>query len=314
MQIHHQLENLPAFRNAVLTIGTFDGVHSGHMQIISQMKQAAAIVDGETVIITFHPHPRKIVPGKSGDVFLLTTMEERAALLHAAGIDHLVIITFTDDFAQQEAAAYIQDFLLKYFHPHTIIIGYDHRFGKNRSGDYHLLEAFASQHGYRVKEISEKVLDEITVSSTRIRTALLKGDISLANALLGYPYFFSGRVVHGNKRGRNIGFPTANLDPSDAEKLIPGDGVYAVTARLKPEGTAGNPYKGMMNIGFRPTVDGSRRVIEVNLFDFDRDIYEQEMMVFVHRYIRGEQKFSGLDELKERLNQDREIARQSFNF
>ena len=233
MFVHHRTDNLPAFRNAVITIGTFDGVHKGHQLIIDQLKQEAKTIDGETVIITFHPHPRKIIGGKSGKLFLLTTLDERIRLLESAGIDHLVIVPFTDAFSAQDASAYISDFLVNLFHPHTIIIGYDHRFGKNRQGDYHLLEDMSVKYNYAVKEIDEQILNEVTISSTRIREALTKGDITTANAFLGYPYFFEGEVIHGDKRGRSIGYPTANLKVSDPDKLIPADGVYAVRVDLK---------------------------------------------------------------------------------
>lgn len=238
---------------------------------------------------------------------LLSTLEEKTELLAKEGIDHLVVIPFDEIFAEQSAEAYIRDFLVKRIHPHTIIIGYDHRFGKNREGDYRMLEKFGRELGFTVKEISEKVLDEVAVSSTRIRNALREGAVEQANALLGYDYFFEGRVVEGNKLGRTIGYPTANLETGNPEKLIPGNGVYAVAV------TAGGQYlKGMMNIGFRPTVDGSRQVIEVHIFDFDRDIYNTTVRVYVKRFLRKEQKFNGLDALKTQLAQDREIAIQQL--
>lgn len=307
MFVHHRTDNLPAFRNAVITIGTFDGVHKGHQLIIDQLKQEATTIDGETVIITFHPHPRKIISGKSGKLYLLTTLDERIRLLESAGIDHLVVVPFTDAFSSQDASAYISDFLVNLFHPHTIIIGYDHRFGKNRQGDYHLLEDLSVKYNYTVKEIDEQVLNEVTISSTRIREALTKGDITTANAFLGYPYFFEGEVIHGDKRGRTIGYPTANLKITDPDKLIPSDGVYAVSVKL--QGNYGNGFiKGMMNIGFRPTVDGLNHMIEVNLFDFNQDIYGKKMEVTLLQRIRGEQKFSGLDALRAQLKKDQQDA------
>jgi riboflavin kinase/FMN adenylyltransferase len=306
LQVHHNIAQLSAFNNAVITIGTFDGVHTGHKHIINQLKDEARQISGETVIITFHPHPRKIV-GHSHTVQLLNTLEEKTELLAKEGIDHLVVIPFDEAFAAQSAEAYIRDFLVKTIHPHTIIIGYDHRFGKNREGDYRMLEKFGEELGFTVKEISEKVLDEVAVSSTRIRNALREGAVEQANALLGYDYFFEGRVVEGNKLGRTIGYPTANIETGNPEKLIPGNGVYAV------EVMAGGQYwKGMMNIGLRPTVDGSRLVIEVNIFDFDRDIYSTVVRVYVKHFLRKEQKFSGLDALKAQLAQDREMAIQQL--
>jgi riboflavin kinase/FMN adenylyltransferase len=307
MLVHHRTENLPAFRNAVITIGTFDGVHKGHQLIIDQLKKEAAAIGGETVIITFHPHPRKIIGGKSGKLYLLTTLDERIRLLESAGIDHLVVVPFTDDFSAQDAPAYIADFLVRLFHPHTIIIGYDHRFGKDRQGDYHLLDEMSATYDYTVKEIDEQVLNEVTISSTRIREALNRGDVSTANAFLGYPYFFEGEVIHGDKRGRSIGYPTANLKVTDPDKLIPADGVYAVRVTME-DNLSYVSINGMMNIGYRPTVDGLNHMIEVNLFDFNQDIYGKKIEVSMVQRIRGEQKFSGLDALQAQLKKDRQDA------
>ncbi|RXK86511.1 bifunctional riboflavin kinase/FAD synthetase [Filimonas effusa] len=306
MQVHRDIDHLPAFRNAVITIGTFDGVHTGHQQIITQLKAEAAHVAGESVIITFHPHPRKIVGEQSRPVQLLNTLDEKISLLEQRGIDHLVVVPFNDAFANQSANDYIHDFLFSKFHPHTVIIGYDHRFGNNRQGDYHLLEQKGWELGFLVKEIPEHVLNEITISSTRVREAILANDISTANRFLGYPFFFEGTVVEGNKLGRTIGFPTANLQLPAADKLVPGNGVYAVTALLKSQPQ--RLLKGMMNIGVRPTVDGSKRTVEVNLFDFNEDIYGLELQVSVHQYLRGEVKFNGLDALKAQLANDKETA------
>ncbi len=298
IQVHSDLMHLPTFKNAVITIGTFDGVHLGHQQIIQQLKNEAAAIDGETVIITFHPHPRIIVGGPS-PIKILNTLEEKIEMLDAKGIEHVVVIPFDEAFANQEAEAYITNFLVAKFHPHTIIIGYDHRFGKNRLGDYHLLEDLGTVNNYQVKEIPEHVLNEVTISSTRIREALLKSDIDTANKYLGYAYFFEGTVVVGNKLGRTIGYPTANLKIEGPEKLVPGNGVYAVYAKVD-----NRTYKGMMNIGVRPTVDGINRMIEVNIFDFDKDIYGEKVRVTVEHHLRGEIKFNGLDALKDQLTHD----------
>lgn len=306
MKVYRELgDSLPVFRKAVVTIGTFDGVHLGHRKIIAQLKEEAARIGGETVIITFHPHPRKIVSSVPGDVRLLSTLEEKTALLDAAGIDHLVVVPFDHRFSNQTAEQYVKDFLWKYFTPHTVIIGYDHRFGKSREGDYQLMKAYGSQLGFEVKEISEQLMNEVVVSSTRIRQAISENNIELANELLGHPYAFTGVVVEGNKLGRTLGYPTANLHISSEEKLVPGNGVYAVTVSLPAESTPGSLYHGMMNIGLRPTVDGKKRVIEVNIFDFNRDIYGHTLQVNLHHYLRGEVKFNGLDELKAQLQQDR---------
>lgn len=300
LQIHHNILNLPSFRKAVITIGTFDGVHTGHRQIITQLKEEAHRIGGETVIITFYPHPRKIV-GKGDDIQLLNTQEEKIALLRHYGIDHLIVIPFTRAFAEQPAEQYISDFLVDKIHPHTIIIGYDHHFGKNRQGDYRMLEKFAPVFGYQVKEISEKLLHEIAVSSTRIRKALLNGEIDIANELLGYAYYFEGTVVDGNKLGRTLGYPTANIQPNSTEKLIPGNGIYAVEVQLDNE-----VFKGMMSIGVRPTIGESPRVIEVNIFDFDRDIYGKNIRVYLKHFLRREEKYDSLEALKAQLARDKE--------
>ena len=298
MQVHTNINQLPVFRNAVITIGTFDGVHTGHQQIIAQLKQEAAAINGETVIITFHPHPRKVVAHK--EIFIINTLAEKTDLLSQQGIEHLVVVPFDESFAEQSAKEYIDHFLFEKFHPHTVIIGYDHKFGKNRQGDYHLLEDAGKQLGFIVKEIPEHVLNNITVSSTKIREALLNSDVKTANNYLGYDYFFEGTVIEGNKLGRTLGYPTANLQVEAAEKLIPGNGVYAVIAAIEQ-----TSYKAMMNIGIRPTVDGKKRVIEVNIFDFDQDIYGKTLRVYIKHYLRGEVKFNGLEELKSQLALDK---------
>ncbi|HNA01490.1 MAG TPA: riboflavin biosynthesis protein RibF, partial [Ferruginibacter sp.] len=301
MQIHRDINRLPVFRHAVITIGTFDGVHAGHRQIIERLKQTAAEAGGESVIITFHPHPRKVVSSVITGVRLINTLDERIELLEKTGIDHLVIVPFTDYFANQSADEYIRDFLVARFRPHTIIIGYDHRFGRERSGNYSLLEEKAPQYGYRLMEIPEHLLDSIKVSSTNIRNAILHSNADEANRLLGYTFFFEGEVIHGDKIGREIGYPTANLKSTDDEKIVMGDGIYAVYATVD-----GLQYKGMMSIGFRPTVNGRTRVTEVNLFDFDQSIYGKKIRVHVKKYLRSEVKFNGLEELKEQLHKDKE--------
>ncbi len=300
MKLHNSTDNLPAFKNAVITIGTFDGVHCGHQEIIKTLKDAAAAIGGETVIITFHPHPRKVVSSVVTGIRLITTLQERIDLIAQTGIDHLVVVPFTDYFANQSAEEYISNFLVDKFHPHTIIIGYDHRFGKERSGDYKLLEEKAPVYNYRLMEIPEHLLDAVKVSSTNIRNAIIHSNIEEANKLLGYNFFFEGEVVHGDKIGRTLGYPTANLKITDNEKIVLGDGIYAVYTDVD-----GKQYKGMMSIGFRPTVNGKKRVIEVNLFDFANEIYGHVIRVHVVKYLRSEVKFNGLEALKEQLHKDK---------
>jgi riboflavin kinase/FMN adenylyltransferase len=321
MQIHRNIDQLPVFRRAVITIGTFDGVHTGHVHILRQLRQEAARIGGETVIVTFFPHPRKVVRGGSEEIRLINTLHEKILLLTWQQIDHLVIVPFTEAFSQLTAEEYIRDFLLARFHPHTVIIGYDHRFGQGRQGDYHLLERWSEREEFCLEEIPVHLLDEVSVSSTRIREAILRADIATANQLLGYPFFFSGKVVKGNQLGRTLGYPTANLEPGTDEKLIPADGVYAVEVLLLPrdgEQPAGPALfelprlKGMMGIGLRPTIDGRHRTIEVNIFDFDEDVYGRELRVFVKKHLRPELRFSGLEELRQAMAQDKVDALAAF--
>ncbi len=302
MKVHRDIDNLPVFRNAVVTIGTFDGVHMGHRQILDKLKEEAAAINGETVIITFHPHPRKVISSTILGIRLINTLDEKLQLLEQHGIGHVVIVPFTEAFANQPAEDYVQHFLVNKFKPHTIIIGYDHRFGRDRLGDYKLLEKKAAVYHYRLKEIPKHILDNISISSTNIREAILHNDTETANLLLGYEFFFSGIVVHGDKIGRTLGYPTANLKVQDEEKITPGNGIYAVYASLPG---SNQRLKGMMSIGFRPTVDGKRRVIEVNLFDFSEEIYDQALTVYVKKYLREEVKFEGLEALIKQIGQDK---------
>jgi len=310
MTVYTDIQNLPIFKNAVITIGTFDGVHFGHQQILSLMKSAAKQVNGETVIITFHPHPRKIIGANKAPIYLLNTLDEKINLLEKYDIDHLVIIPFTEKFAQQSAEDYIADFLVNTFHPQTIIIGHDHRFGRDRIGDFQLLEDKALKFGYQVKEIPGYMLNDVTISSTKIREALLNGDIEKAHDLLSYDYYFTGKIVKGNQLGRTIGYPTANIKMMDENKLIPCNGVYSVL--VSNENLKINQLGGMMNIGYRPTVEGNERTIEVNLFNFDQSIYDENLTITLKKYLRSEEKFSGLDKLKIQLEKDKQAALDSL--
>lgn len=302
MQVHYEIDKLPVFKNAVITIGTFDGVHMGHRQIIEKLKSEARKANGETVIITFHPHPKKIISSTILGIRLINTPDEKISLLRQTGIDHLVIVPFTEAFANQQAEDYIKNFLVDKFHPHTIIIGYDHRFGRNRQGNYQMLENSSTLFHYRLIEIPKHILANISISSTNIREAILHHDISTADTLLGYEFFFSGKVIHGDKLGRTLGYPTANLQIQDDEKIIPGDGIYAVYVRVDE---SEKKHKGMMSIGFRPTVDGKKRVIEVNIFDYNKEIYGKQLTVFVKKYLREEKKFDSLEDLVKQIDQDK---------
>ncbi|MBS1627213.1 MAG: riboflavin biosynthesis protein RibF [Bacteroidetes bacterium] len=324
MNVYKDLTTLPKFNKAVVTIGTFDGVHLGHQQIIKQIKQEAKAIDGETVIVTFHPHPRNIVGDTSG-VKLLTTLNEKMVLLEQQGINNVVIVNFNDAFAKLTAEEYVKYFLYEKLNPHTLIIGYDHKFGKDRSGDYHMLEIFGKALNFCVKEIHQHIINTVTVSSTEIRKALLHSNLTIANKLLGYHYFFEGIVIKGDQLGRTIGYPTANLQLTDEDKLVPGDGVYAVKVyRLQPKEQSDNEVQnkskfiphtahsttlnGMMYIGSRPVVNGKRRVIEINIFDFDEDIYGEVLHVSVLQYTRGDMPFTSLEALKEQLAIDKETV------
>jgi riboflavin kinase/FMN adenylyltransferase len=313
MQVHRDINNLPYFKNAAITIGTFDGVHSGHLQIIQQVKREALLNKGESVIITFDPHPRMVLNRKENQapIRLLTTLQEKTELLAKQGIDHLVVVPFTVEFSNQSAQEYISDFLVEKFHPKTIIIGYDHRFGKDRSGDYQLLEIYQKKYNYVVKEIPEHVLNDITISSTKIRSALKGGDIRTAKECLGYDYFFEGKVVDGNKLGRTIGYPTANLEIKNTNKLIPENGIYAVNLAIGKASVNEDSlfvpeslHQGMMSIGIRPTIADNRRTIEVNIFDFNEDIYGRIVRVYVKYFLRNEEKFNSMEELKKQISLD----------
>jgi riboflavin kinase / FMN adenylyltransferase len=313
MKVHRDINNLPAFKNCAVTIGTFDGVHTGHLQVIHQLKKEAESNDGESVIITFDPHPRMVLgPNQNrAAIQLLTTLSEKIELIAKENIDHLVVVPFTLEFSNQTAEEYISDFLVKKFNPKTIIIGYDHHFGNNRTGDYKLLEKYQQEFHYVVKEIPEHVLNHITISSTKIRTSLQKGDLETAKECLGYDYFFEGEVVDGNKLGRTIGYPTANLEIKNKNKLVPENGIYAVTLEIgdyaQNDGNAFVPessHKGMMSIGVRPTIEDNRRTIEVNIFDFNNNIYGKIVRVYVKYYLRNEEKFDSMEQLKNQIYRD----------
>ena len=303
MKVYSDINALPHFPSVVITTGSFDGVHTGHRLILDQLKKEAMAINGTPVLITFYPHPKHVVQGLEQKLYVLNTPEEKYALLQQQGIEHIVVVPFDDSFAAQSASDYIEHFLVKKFRPVAIVTGYDHRFGNNREGDFALLKKEGERFSFVVKEIPEHILKNVTISSTKIRLAILEGDIKKASEYLGYHYFFSGKIVEGNKLGRTIGYPTANLLIENEDKLIPANGVYAVDVNLN-----GRNFKGMMNIGVRPTVDGTKRAVEVNIFDFNEAIYGQTMQVTLKHRLRSEVKFSGLDSLKEQLAKDKENA------
>lgn len=305
MQVFYGTEKLPLFPHAVLTIGTFDGLHEGHRRILASVVAEAKARGGTSILITFHPHPRKLIQPDQ-PLRLLTSLNERLALIDEAGIDVTVVIPFTSDFAAQSAHDYISGFLLRQFRPEAIIIGYDHRFGQDRAGDISLLRSYAAEREYAVFEIPAQLIDDAAVSSTKIRKALAAGKVAEAAAMLGGAYRLSGKVSRGAQLGRTIGYPTANIIPEDPEKMIPLSGVYAV--RVFAEG--GFEAKGMMNIGVNPTVSSSHiQKLEVHLFDFSGDLYDRELEIHFVARLRDEQKFSGLEALKAQLAQDEDHSR-----
>jgi len=306
MKVHYNIENLPAFKKAIITIGTFDGVHKGHQQVIEAMKKESKKNNGETVIITFHPHPRKIVEQNSS-LQLINTLEEKITLLHNQEIEHLVVVPFNELFATQTAEEYIENFLIAKFHPEIIIIGYDHHFGKDRKGNFQLLKKQSAKFNYRLIEIPEHVLKEIAISSTKIRNAIKNSEIEIANNLLGYSFFFEGVVLHGDQIGRKLGFPTANLAYTDVDKIQLGEGVYAIQI------TVNNKIKnGMLSVGKRPTLDDTIERIEANIFDFDGDIYGKKLKVIVKKYIRSQVKFNSLEDLRDQMLIDKQDALQAL--
>lgn len=304
MKVYRGINALPEFINPVVTIGTFDGVHAGHRVIIERIRKRAAEINGQSILITFEPHPRLVLGTQTSPLNLLTTLDEKIELLQQLGIDFLVVVPFTKEFASMSADDYIEDFLINHFRPHTFVIGYDHHFGNHRSGNFKMLEQVKDKFGFQLEEIPVEEIEQVAVSSTKIRQALLVGKIQIANEYLCAPYRLQGKVVHGDKRGRLIGFPTANLIAEDSYKLIPAIGVYAVRATVQQK-----IFKGMMNIGFCPTVHEQGNLsLEVHLFNFDDSIYDTKMDVFFIDKIRDEQKFDTIEMLVKQLHQDKQNA------
>ena len=303
MRIFRGLDNLEKIRNAVVTQGTFDGVHLAHKIILSKVKQLAKNKNGESVVMTFEPHPRMVLKPNTHDLKLLTTLDEKIELLQKEGIQNLIVIPFTIEFSQIQSQAFIKQILVDKIGTKTLVIGYDHRFGKNREGSFEHLKNYNNDYGFEVEEVSEQLVDEIAVSSTKIRKALNEGKITIAAKYLGRNYSIKGTVVKGRQLGRTIGYPTANLIVDSENKLIPSDGVYAVKVIVNS-----NTFGGMLNIGNNPTVEGKGRSIEVNIFDFSEDIYNQSISIIFVNKLREEEKFNGLDALKTQLEKDKLLA------
>lgn len=300
MKVYRNLAQYTPHSKAIVTAGTFDGVHIGHQKLLATINKVARREGGESVLLTFSPHPRLVLFPDDNDLKLLSTLDEKIALLENAGLDHLIVHPFTKEFSRITADEYIRKILVDALDVHRLVIGYDHHFGRNREGNLEKLKQVAPDYNFRVQEIPAQEIDDVNVSSTKIRNALEAGDVATANEYLDYIYALTGKVVEGNQVGRSLGFPTANIMPGDKYKLIPGRGVYAVLLRIDDE-----IWKGMANIGTRPTVTHSKKVvIEVNVFDFEGDLYEKEVRVFFVNRLRDEVKFESKEMLTKQMEND----------
>jgi len=300
MKIYEGLADFPPLRYAVVTSGTFDGVHLGHQKILLRLKDIALKKNGETVLITFWPHPRMVVNSEKKTLRLLSTFEEKVSLLEKFGVDHLVIIPFTEAFSQLSSQEFIQTVLVDQIHTQCLVIGYDHKFGKNREGSFEYLKTHAADFGFEVEEISREDVDDSGVSSTKIRKALEQGDVKTAARYLGRPYELDGKVVKGQQLGRSIGFPTANIQVESEFKLLPKDGVYAVMVVMEQD-----QYRAMLNIGNRPTVQGNEKTVEAHLLGFEGDLYGKQLQVLFIDFIREQQDFGSLEALRQQLILDK---------
>jgi len=304
LEVYHHVTEFKPKSETIVTVGTFDGVHIGHKTILRRIIELARERNEESALLTFWPHPRLVLFPEDNEMKLLSTLEERIELLDKAGLDHLIIHPFTKEFSRITALEYVRDILVRDLNVSKLVIGYDHHFGRNREGNLDQLKRMAPDHGFEVEEISAQEIDDVNVSSTKVRNALLEGDLKRANEFLGYRYSVSGTVVEGKKLGRTIGYPTANVEPSKSFKLVPGNGVYSVLVKMDDK-----VWKGMANLGKRPTVNESiDPILEVNIFDFSHNLYGKEITItFVDR-IRDEIKFDTLDQLKEQLENDSAVA------
>lgn len=299
LKVFSSIHSYTSTKNTVVTLGTFDGVHVGHKCILNKIIESAKTLQAESLVLTFFPHPRMVLK-QNDDIKLINTIEEKTELLQNLGIDNLVIHPFDNTFSQLSGEEFVKQVLVDIFKVTKIIIGYDHRFGKGGSCDINDLMQFGKKYGFEVEQISVQEINEVSVSSTKVRNALNKGDIKQANSFLGYSYFLSGKVVKGKQLGRTIGFPTANIQPNANYKLIPKTGVYVVLVEVMQK-----TYNGMLNIGYNPTVGGTQQTIEVNILDFDQDIYDQDIRVFFKDKIRDEVKFDSFNDLKIQLENDK---------
>ena len=302
MKVYSSIAEFQNVKRPIVTTGTFDGVHFGHRKIIDRLKDLAQNCSGETVLLTFYPHPRMVLFPDDQDLKLLNSIEEKKQLLEKAGVQHLIIHQFTNKFSRISSINFVRDILVNEINTHKLVIGYNHHFGRNREGSFEQLQKFASVYGFEVEEIPVQLLDNVSVSSTKIRKALFHGDVEKAAEYLGYQYELCGTVVKGRALGRLIGFPTANLELDDEKKILPADGVYAVWVEVDKK-----TYKGMMNIGKKPTLNGQIRTLEIHLLDFDKYIYNNKIKIKFVKRIRDEIAFSELIELKDQLEKDRKL-------
>ena len=308
MNVYRHINEFSSKKDVVITTGTFDGVHLGHKKIIEQVVSAAKKINGESVILTFFPHPRMVLYPENNDLKLLKTIEERIELLKSSGIDHLIIHPFSMEFSRITSLDFVRDILVKKLNTKKLVIGYDHHFGKNREGSFQHLKEYGPLYGFDVEEISAQEIQQINISSTKVRNSLLIGEIQAANQFLGYYYFINGTVVEGEKIGRKLGFPTANIKIKEDYKLIPANGVYAVKVNVDEK-----LYSGMLNIGVRPTVKGDEVTIEVNIFNFNDQIYNKPIRIEFFEKIRNEIKFNELVDLQQQLNNDKQKVLQLFS-
>lgn len=309
MRIFEGIESLGEIKNPVVTIGTFDGVHLGHQKIIDQLNLEAEKIGGESVLLTFDPHPRIVLFPQNHNVQLIQTLDEKFQVLDKFNLKNVVLVPFTKEFSELSAIDFVDQILVGNLKAKKVVIGYDHQFGRNREGNIEFLKSVSEKYGFEVIEISAKSIDEINISSTKIRDSLLRGDVGTAKLFLSRPYEISGTVIQGNQLGRTIGFPTANIRVDSDLKLIPSNGVYAVRVKIFDE-----LHFGVLNIGTKPTVNQTNeKSIEVYIFDFDSEIYGEFISLFFEKQIRNEEKFANLDELKKAISNDEVICRQYFN-
>ena len=306
MKIYNNFSDFVKVPNAIVTIGTFDGVHLGHQAILKDMVKTAKEIGGETVVITFYPHPRQVLNINAANLRFITTQEEKLQLLEKSGVDNVVVVNFTKEFSRVSSEDFIRDYIIEHINPVKLVIGYDHHFGNNRMGDFSLLSEMQNKYNFKVQRIEAHDVENIAVSSTKIRHSLQQGDVSRANALLGYQFSYIGKVVSGNKIGREIGYRTANIEVEKEFRLIETSGVYATYVDYE-----GKEYKSMTYIGKKPTINNDEiENIEVHLFDFDGDLYDKDIKVRFVARVRGEQKFESLDALKKQLQIDEKNIRE----